>query len=280
MNIVESITELRNTIRDWRSSGETIACVPTMGNLHAGHLRLVREAQQHATRTVVSIFVNPTQFSPGEDYDAYPRTPEADVEMLQAVAADLLFRPQATEVFPAGSLTHVEVDGLSDDLCGRFRPGHFRGVATVVCKLLNMVQPDVALFGEKDRQQLEVIRRLVADLNLPVRIVGVPTLREPTGLAMSSRNAYLNADERQQACTLYRCLLQAKTALEVGERDYASIEAAAAESLCKEGFRTDYVAIRRAKDLALPFPDEREFVILAAAWLGRARLIDNISFCL
>ena len=277
MQIVESIPALRETVRRWRGNAETLSFVPTMGNLHAGHLRLVEEAKQLADRTVVSIFVNPTQFCAGEDFGAYPRTPERDADLLKAAGADLLFMPQDDEVYPAGAVTKVEVAGLSDELCGKFRPGHFRGVATVVCKLFNMVQPDVAVFGEKDWQQLTVIRRMAADLNLPLRIVGIPTLREPSGLAMSSRNAYLSAAEKRQATALYRCLSQAKAALEAGDRNFAGIEAAAAEFLLGEGFRTDYVAIRRAEDLALPTPDERSLIVLVAASLGRARLIDNIK---
>ncbi len=277
MQIVESIPALRETVRRWRGNAETLAFVPTMGNLHAGHLRLVEEAKQLADRTVVSIFVNPTQFCAGEDFGAYPRTPERDADLLKAAGADLLFMPQDDEVYPAGAVTKVEVAGLSDELCGKFRPGHFRGVATVVCKLFNMVQPDVAVFGEKDWQQLTVIRRMAADLNLPLRIVGIPTVREPSGLAMSSRNAYLSAAEKRQATALYRCLSQAKAALEAGDRNFAGIEAAAAEFLLGEGFRTDYVAIRRAEDLALPTPDERSLIVLVAASLGRARLIDNIK---
>jgi len=280
MQIVESIPALRETVRNWRTSGETVAFVPTMGNLHAGHLHLVEEARKLAKRVVVSIFVNPTQFCAGEDFGAYPRTPEEDADKLKGVGTDLLFMPDSGEVYPAEAVTVVEVQGISDDLCGKFRPGHFRGVATVVCKLFNMVQPDVALFGEKDWQQLLVIRRMVADLNLPLRIVGISTVREPSGLAMSSRNAYLSEDEKLRAAALYRSLSQAKAALMAGMRDYAAIEVASAEMLRGEGFRTDYFAIRRLEDLADPKADDRDFVILVAAWLGRARLIDNISICL
>ena len=280
MQIAESIAALRETIRYWRTLGETVAFVPTMGNLHAGHLRLVTAAKSHADRVVVSIFVNPTQFGVGEDFAAYPRTPEADTQKLREASADGLFLPQTDEVYPAGAATFVEVPGISDDLCGQFRPGHFRGVATVVCKLFNMVQPDVAVFGEKDWQQLTVIRRMVADLNLPVRIIGIPTVREPEGLAMSSRNAYLSEGEKQSATTLYRCLLAAKAALEAGGRDYESIAARQAEILHSAGFRVDYFAIRRLDDLALPTVDERNFVILVATKLGRTRLIDNIKLSL
>jgi pantoate--beta-alanine ligase len=277
MQLLESISALRETVRSWRCAGETVAFVPTMGNLHAGHLRLVDEAKQLADRVVVSIFVNPTQFCAGEDFGAYPRTPEDGAEKLRRAETDLLFMPNATEVYPKDAVTFVDVPGVSEDLCGKFRPGHFRGVATVVCKLFNMVQPDVAVFGEKDRQQLTVIRRMVADLNLSLRIVGIPTVRESNGLAMSSRNAYLSDEEKQRAAALYRSLLQAKAALEAGGREYLAIEKAQAEILRGEGFRADYFAIRRLDDLGLPAPDEHNLVILVAAWLGLARLIDNLS---
>ena len=280
MQTIESIPLLRETVHLWRMAGETVAFVPTMGNLHAGHLCLVEEAKQYADRVVVSIFVNPTQFSAGEDFAAYPRTPEDDAEKLREAGTDLLFMPRTEGVYAKGDITFVEVPGISDDLCGKFRPGHFRGVATVVCKLFNMVQPDVALFGEKDWQQLTVIRHMVADLNLALRIVGIPTVREPSGLAMSSRNAYLSDDEKQRAAALHRCLLASTSMLEAGVRDYAAIEAAQAETLRSEGFRVDYFAIRRLDDLTEPTPNDCNWVVLVAAWLGRARLIDNISLSL
>jgi len=280
MQIIATIPALRETIRSWRTFGDTVAFVPTMGNLHAGHLRLVEEARKLASRVVVSIFVNPTQFCAGEDFGAYPRTPEEDEDRLKGSGADLLFMPYADEVYPAGAVTVVEVPGVSDDLCGKFRPGHFRGVATVVCKLFNMVQPDVALFGEKDWQQLTVIRRMVVDLNLPLHVVGVPTVRESSGLAMSSRNAYLSGEEKQRATALHRSLLQAKAKLEAGMRDYPAIEAASVQMLQNEGFRIDYFTIRRLDDLTGPRTDDTDFVVLVAAWLGRARLIDNIRISL
>jgi len=280
MQTVTHLTDLREAIHHWRFNGETVVFVPTMGNLHAGHLHLVESAKLHADRVVVSIFVNPTQFSPGEDFNAYPRTPEDDTDKLHRTGADLLFMPQTDEVYQQGAATYVEVPGISDDLCGKFRPGHFRGVATVVLKLFNMVQPDVSLFGEKDWQQLTVIRRMVADLNMPVRIVGVPTVREPSGLAMSSRNAYLSEDEKQLAAVIYRSLLAAKSLLETGRRDYAAIEALQLELLHGEGFKADYFAIRRLDDLTKPSHEECKFIVLVAAWLGRARLIDNIKISL
>jgi pantoate--beta-alanine ligase len=279
MQTVEFIPDLRRIVRAWRAQGLSVAFVPTMGNLHAGHVRLIEEAKRQADRVAVSIFVNPTQFGPGEDFAAYPRTPEDDAGKLRAAGADLLFLPGTAELYPAdaAAMAFVEVPGLSDDLCGRFRPGHFRGVATVVCKLFNQVQPDVALFGEKDYQQLVIICRMVADLDIPVRIHGVPTVRESNGLAMSSRNGYLTTEERAQASLIYANLSEAAKALRRGERDFARIERERAESLAASGFQPDYFAIRRQDDLAPPEPDYRRLVILAAARLGRARLIDNLQ---
>jgi pantoate--beta-alanine ligase len=279
MRIVESNAALRQALRDWRTQGQTLAFVPTMGNLHAGHLRLVEAARALADRVAVSIFVNPTQFGPGEDFAAYPRTPAEDIEKLRGAGTDLVFLPPAAELYPAdpATLTYVEVPGLSDELCGRFRPGHFRGVATVVLKLFNLVQPDVAVFGEKDYQQLVIIRRLVADLALPLRIHGVPTVREPDGLALSSRNGYLAPEERARAALLHAELCAAAKALRGDERDFARIERERLEALRAHGFQPDYVAIRRPHDLAVPGPDDRNFVILAAARLGRTRLIDNVQ---
>lgn len=277
METVDTISRLREVLKSWRLAGETIAFVPTMGNLHEGHLTLVKEARKLARRVVVSIFVNPTQFSAGEDFGAYPRTPEEDADKLNGAGVDLLFLPDAAEIYPPGAATFVEVPGISEELCGAFRPGHFRGVATVVCKLFNMVQPDIALFGEKDWQQLTVIRRMAADLNIPVEIVGVPTVREAGGLAMSSRNGYLSVEEKNLAVTLYRCLRATQSALEAGGRDFPKLEAAQLDTLREAGFRPDYFAIRRLADLGEPAADEREFVVLAAAWLGKARLIDNLK---
>lgn len=275
MQLIKSIPVLRETLRSWRHVGEIVAFVPTMGNLHAGHLRLVEQARSMADRVVASIFVNPTQFSAGEDFGAYPRTPEADIEKLAVADVDLLFMPEADEIYPPNALSHVEVPGLSEQLCGAVRPGHFRGVATVVGKLFNLVQPDVALFGEKDWQQLVVIRRMVADLNFPVRIVGVPTVREADGLAMSSRNSYLSEDARRQASLLYQSLLAVQAELHAGRRDFADMEAEQLAVLQAAGFKPDYLAIRQL-DLSLPVEDAGEFVVLVAAWLGRARLIDNL----
>ena len=278
MQIVHGVSELRDQVRRWRRDGERIALVPTMGNLHAGHLKLVEEAHARAKRAVVSIFVNPLQFGPGEDFQSYPRTLAADQAKLQAVQADLLFAPSVEEMYPHGRdrVTRVDVPGLSAILDGEFRPGHFSGVATVVLKLLNIVQPDVALFGEKDYQQLLIVRRLVADLSLPVEIVGVPIVRAADGLAMSSRNQYLTSEQRQQAPLLHRTLGEIAAALCAGRRDFSRLEAEAVQKLSPQ-LRPDYVSIRAAQTLAAADADTRDFVVLAAAWLGKARLIDNIQ---
>jgi pantoate--beta-alanine ligase len=279
MKQANSIAELRAAVGEWRLAGCSVALVPTMGNLHVGHLQLLEAARHCADKAVVSSFVNPTQFGPNDDFDAYPRTPEADCEKLRQGGADLLFTPSGKEIYPPepSLAAYVEVPGLSDDLCGRFRPGHFRGVATIVCKLLNLVQPRIALFGEKDYQQLTIIRRMVDELNLPVEIRGVATVREPSGLAMSSRNAYLSPEETLQAAGLYRHLLEARERLAAGERRLAELEADFVDKLASAGFKPDYFAVRRLADLAQPNPDERELIILAAAWLGKARLIDNLK---
>ncbi len=278
MRVITSISELRQQRRDWLLAGERVAFVPTMGNLHAGHIKLVSEAKKVAARVVVSIFVNPLQFGAGEDLDSYPRTPQADQEKLSDAGADLLFLPAEAEVYPQGrsAVTRVEVPGLSEILCGASRPGHFSGVATVVTKLFNMVQPEFALFGEKDYQQLTVLRRMVDDLNMPLELIGIPTEREADGLAMSSRNGYLSTAERAEAPALYRLLQEIALELRNGRRDFATLEAEAEMKLQKLGWRCDYVSIRRAADLEPAAALDRELVILAAAYLGKARLIDNI----
>lgn len=277
MERIERLDPLRRRIAEWRRDGQRIAFVPTMGNLHPGHIALVREAGAHAGPVVASIFVNPLQFGPNEDLAAYPRTPERDAEMLADAGCDLLFTPAVETMYPRGQAdqTRVEVPGISDLLCGASRPGHFSGVATVVCKLFNMVQPDVALFGEKDFQQLLVIRRLVADLDMPIEILGVATVREADGLAMSSRNGYLSLGERLIAPELYRVLKAAGAALARGIAA-AQVEQEGMRALSAAGFRPDYVSVRRASDLAGPSRTDRDLVVLAAAYLGKARLIDNI----
>ncbi|MEF3075079.1 pantoate--beta-alanine ligase [Methylobacter sp. Wu1] len=278
MQKVTSASELRNVIAGWRSAGERIAFVPTMGNLHVGHLKLVSEARQKADRVVVSIFVNPTQFGAGEDFETYPRTEREDQEKLETVGADLLFLPPVSEMYMSDAKTVVSVAGLSELHCGTSRPGHFNGVATVVCKLFNLVQPDIALFGLKDFQQLAVIRTMVRDLNFPVEIIGVDTVREPSGLAMSSRNGYLSTEEIKAAPKLYESLRMARDAVLSGKQAYADIEIRAMLSLREAGFQPDYFSICRSNDLKKAEAEDKDLVILAAAKLGRTRLIDNIYF--
>lgn len=283
MERVEQLQALRERRLEWWRAGHRVALVPTMGNLHAGHLALVRAAARRAERVVATVFVNPLQFGAGEDLGSYPRTLERDAAMLHEAGCSLLFAPCEAEVYPRGrgGQTFVEVPGLSRELCGASRPGHFRGVATVVAKLFNMVQPDVALFGEKDFQQLLVIRRMTADLDLPVEIVSVPTVREADGLAMSSRNGYLSRAERTIAPELHQTLVAAEARLRCGAV-IGEVEQAAKDRLATAGFAPDYVSVRRRCDLAPPkrgAADSQDgaLVILAAAWLGRARLIDNIA---
>ena len=281
MKVIADLGELRTQLAPWRG-GAGLAFVPTMGNLHEGHLTLVRKAAKLADRVAVSIFVNPLQFGAGEDFAGYPRTFERDRALLEGEGVDLLFAPTAALMYPrpADEQTRVEVPAISDLLCGASRPGHFVGVATVVCKLFNMVQPDVALFGQKDYQQLAVIRRMTEDLNIPVRIVGVPTVRESDGLAMSSRNGYLSAEERARAPALYRALQDTAAVLRAGSRDFAELEGQAANTLQAAGLRPDYFSVRRASDLLPAQPTDRQLVVLAAAYLGRARLIDNLEVTL
>ncbi|MCL7420315.1 MAG: pantoate--beta-alanine ligase [Methylobacter sp.] len=278
MQKVTSVSELRDTIAKWRSAGKHIAFVPTMGNLHAGHLQLVGEAGKKADRVVVSIFVNPTQFGVGEDFETYPRTECEDQEKLATAGADLLFLPPVSEMYVPDAKTIVSVVGLSELYCGASRPGHFNGVATVVCKLFNMVQPDIALFGLKDFQQLVVIRTMVRDLDFPVEIVGVDTVREASGLAMSSRNGYLSVEEIKVAPKLYESLCMARDAILTGDRPYADIENRAMLFLREAGFQPDYFAVCRSTDLSKAQIEDRDLVILAAAKLGRTRLIDNVYF--
>ncbi len=281
MELIEEVAGLRRQVAEWRRGGERVALVPTMGNLHAGHLALVNEARSLADRTLVSIFVNPLQFGPKEDFGAYPRTMERDRELLEAEDTDLLFAPPVQAVFPRGQekQARVEVPGLSDILCGASRPGHFVGVATVVCKLLNMAQPDLALFGEKDFQQLLVIQRMVEDLCLPVDIRGMATVREPDGLAMSSRNGYLSSEERSRAPELYRSLCRAVDRLRDGV-SAGEVEQRGCDELAANGLRPDYFSVRRARDLRPALDREPDLVVLAAAYLGKARLIDNLRLAL
>jgi pantoate--beta-alanine ligase len=276
--VVSAAADVRRVLDGLRRRGQRIGFVPTMGNLHAGHLRLVQEARRHADAVAVSIYVNPLQFGRNEDFDAYPRTPEQDRQALEALGVELLFLPGEREIYPRGleATTRVEVPGVGEILCGAFRPGHFRGVATVVARLFHLVQPDVALFGKKDYQQLLIIRLMVADLGLPVEIVDVETVREPDGLALSSRNRYLSAEERLRAPRLYAALRAARQRLLAGGGVEAT-EAAALQELSAAGLRPDYVGVRRQHDLGAPQAGDRRLVILAAAWLGRTRLIDNLE---
>ncbi|TDQ84563.1 pantothenate synthetase [Dongia mobilis] len=273
--IVHRVADLRAQIHAWRAGGETIGLVPTMGALHDGHLSLVAAARRDNTRTVATIFVNPTQFAPHEDLAAYPRDPAGDAAKLGAASCDLLFAPEIGEMYPDGFATSVAVSGLTRHLCGATRPGHFGGVATIVTKLLLQALPDRAYFGEKDFQQLQVIRRLVRDLDIPVKVVGVPTLREADGLAMSSRNRYLSAEDRTMAAQLPRTLRESAARIASGG-EVAPILADAAAALRAAGFTTiDYIELCDAETLqpiAGPAPGARLFV---AAWLGRTRLIDN-----
>ncbi|MBW8841681.1 MAG: pantoate--beta-alanine ligase [Sphingomonadales bacterium] len=273
MQIVHHLPDLRRAVASLRSDGAKVALVPTMGALHAGHMALVDAARATGAKVVASIFVNPRQFAPNEDLSRYPRPAEADKALLVAHGCDLLWMPGVDDMYPAGFATNVSVSGVSDGLDGAARPGHFDGVATVVTKLFNQVRPDTAFFGEKDFQQLAVIRRLVVDLDMGLEIVGVPTVREADGLALSSRNIYLSPDERARAVALPRALAEAKRAIEAGERDWP---AAAMASLADAGFVTDYVELVDAASLADPQPGRRRR-LLAAARLGTTRLIDNLD---
>ncbi|MCG9964462.1 pantoate--beta-alanine ligase [Shewanella cutis] len=273
------IDDIRTQVRAWRAKGETVAFVPTMGNLHQGHITLVKEAAKKCDHVVASIFVNPMQFGQNEDLDAYPRTLEADSQALTAAGAELLFTPTPAVIYPKGlaQQTYVEVPGISDVLCGASRPGHFRGVSTIVCKLFNIVQPDVAFFGNKDYQQLLVIRTMVEDLSLPIEIIGIDTIREASGLAMSSRNGYLTVEEKAAAPALKKAI----DAMAQGIKQGISIEQVTEEakaSLTAAGFTPDYLEVRHADTLAKAETQDKALVILAAAYLGKARLIDNLRF--
>ncbi|MDH3886015.1 MAG: pantoate--beta-alanine ligase [Desulfobacterales bacterium] len=279
MRTLASVKDVRKTISDWRLAGERIAFVPTMGDLHQGHLALVRHALTRAPHVVVSIFVNPTQFGPGEDFDAYPRTLESDQEKLQREGVELLFAPSVETLYPGGTeeTTRVDVPQVSRGLCDDFRPGHFTGVATVVARLFNLVQPDVAVFGEKDYQQLAVIRRMVQDLCWPIDIDGVQTVREADGLAMSSRNRYLSAEERKLAPVLYQTLCEVAEQARAQQQSCRVLERQAMKKLEAAGFSPGYVDIRHAETLRLVETGELPARVLAAARLGKARLIDNIA---
>lgn len=278
MRTVSGGRELGAVVQRWRAAGEAIALLPTMGDLHAGHMALVHEARRRAARVVVSIFVNPLQFDDAADFQAYPRNPKADSAALAEAGVDMLFAPAAQEIYPRGVQqgTRIQVPVLSEVLCGAFRPGHFTGMATIVGILFNLVRPDLAVFGEKDYQQLLIVRRMVEDLRLGVQVVGIRTVREADGLALSSRNRYLDADERRRAPELYRVLCALRDRVLAGARDYAALEAEGVQRLAAAGLRPEYVSIRRAEDLAEAGAQDRRLRALAAAWLGKARLIDNL----
>ena len=272
MQVIATIAELRA-----RLVGELdIAFVPTMGNLHEGHLSLMRLAREHRGCVVASVFVNPLQFGPGEDFDRYPRTLEADCAKLQGLA-DVVFAPSVNEMYPAQQTVFIEPPPVADQLDGASRPGHFRGMATVVLKLLNIVRPQVALFGKKDYQQLHIIRQMVAQLNMPVRIVGGETVRAADGLALSSRNQYLSETERVEAAFLYRTLQSLRQSIRQDERDFERLQQQAVENLAARGWAVDYVAVRNQSDLLPASPVQSKLVILAAARLGNTRLLDNVE---
>jgi pantoate--beta-alanine ligase len=278
MQVVTSKDELRELMLDWHDHDDHVALVPTMGNLHAGHMQLVELAREHAERVVVSVYVNPTQFGDGEDFEDYPRTLERDTRRLKKHGADVLFIPDDETVYPFGHdcATVVSVPGLTENFCGASRPGHFDGVTTVVARLFALVQPDVAVFGQKDYQQQLVIRYMAEDMSLPTRIITAETVRDEDGLALSSRNQYLTDEERAKAAELHAMLDEIGAALQSGKRDFEELEDAGIARLEKAGFEIDYVAIRRASNLAVPDRDCDELVALAAAQLGKARLIDNV----
>ena len=284
LRVVRELDELRTGLDQYRADGQRIALVPTMGNLHAGHMALVQSARKHGDLVIATIFVNPFQFAPNEDFDTYPRTFDSDVAQLAENGCDVVFAPDGNDVYPRGpeTITRVSVPELGDILCGASRPGFFRGVATVVSILLNMVQPHVAIFGEKDYQQLLIIRRMAADLRMRVDIESVATVREADGLAMSSRNGYLSAEERACAPALYRTLSDARDALLVGDSDFAAVRLQALEQLKRAGFKPDYFELKQRLDLSPVqvngVPGNGDLILLAAASLGSARLIDNLAF--
>ena len=280
MQIATTIAEVREKVLEWRSAGRKVGFVPTMGNLHDGHLALCRLARKVTRHYVVSAFVNPMQFGPNEDFNHYPRTLEKDEDLLRSVQCDLLYRPVAEEIYPNGLLNavRVEVPGLTDILCGESRPGHFEGVASVVNRLLNIVQPHVAVFGEKDFQQLAIVRRMVDELKIPVNIVGAPTVRTTDGLAMSSRNQYLSDDERALAPRMYEELCKVAEAIELGQGSLSEImqlESKARAALTADGFTVDYFSAVSVNTLRKPSISESDLVVMCAARLGKARLIDN-----
>lgn len=277
MLTLSEIAPIRTIVSQWKQAGKTVGFVPTMGNLHDGHLALIATARQHADHVVASIFVNPAQFGPGEDFASYPRTLAEDTRKLTAAHTDVLFAPAVEEIYPDKNQTWVDVDNLGEFLCGASRPGHFRGVTTVVSKLFNIVQPDLACFGEKDYQQLAIIQRMTRDLNFPIRIIKVPTVREADGLALSSRNSYLTESERSLAPSIHATLHSIRESVLAGNRDYAQLAEMARKTLDGLGFATDYIEIVNADSLETARPEDTRLVIAAAARLSKTRLIDNVS---
>ncbi|KPH91099.1 pantoate--beta-alanine ligase [Pseudoalteromonas undina] len=279
MQSITEIKSLRSQIKAWRQAGLSVALIPTMGNLHRGHFSLVEKAKTLADKVVVSIFVNPMQFGANEDLDSYPRTLDADKQGLADLETDILFIPSVETIYPngLGAQSFVDVPGISMGYCGGSRPGHFKGVATVVTKLFNLVQPDYACFGEKDFQQLQVVKTMATDLSIPVEIIGVPTMREVSGLAMSSRNGYLSTEERQTAPVLFNTLKHCAQQLENGNKDFATLESEAKSALEDAGLKPDYFSIAQRDTLKAATLEDTRFVILAAAFLGSVRLIDNIQ---
>ena len=275
MRLIHSVAELRAQLAQERA----IAFVPTMGNLHEGHIELVRMAKQRGSCVVVSIFVNPLQFGPNEDFDKYPRTLDADCAKLQGLA-DVVFAPSVDDMYPEQQTLYVEPPPIANELCGAFRPGHFRGMATVVLKLFNLVQPQIAIFGKKDYQQLAIIRQMVTQFNLPIEIVGAETARAADGLALSSRNQYLSTEERTEAVQMHRTLAEVANELNAGAKDLARIELKASQALANRGWQVEYVAIRSQNGLIQPVATEQKLVVIAAARLGKTRLIDNLEVCL
>tara|TARA_R110002096_G_scaffold65006_1_gene158249 strand:- start:30412 stop:31260 length:849 start_codon:yes stop_codon:yes gene_type:complete len=275
--VVETKQELEEQLAEWRQQGDHVALVPTMGNLHAGHVSLVELAREHAERVVVSVFVNPTQFGDDEDFEEYPRTLEKDTRRLKTVSADLIFAPSVETMYPFGlkDATTVSVPRITEKFCGKSRPGHFDGVTTVVARLFGLIRPDVAIFGQKDFQQQLVIRHMCLDLSLPIKIVTAETVRDTDGLALSSRNLYLTPEERATAPMLHKILDVVGDELQSGKRNYDELETASIARLSDAGFDVDYFSIRRAENLEMPDRDSDDLVILVAARLGNARLIDN-----
>ena len=277
-----SVTELHQYVQHWKDHGQSIAFIPTMGNLHAGHMSLIEKGQSLSDRTICSIFVNPMQFGPNEDWDHYPRTLDKDIALLEAIGCDLVYLPTASELYPEGleRISHVQVTDLTDHYEGAHRPGHFTGVATVVLKLFNIVKPDVSVFGKKDYQQYRVISKMVEDFNLDVQIIGQETTREESGLATSSRNQYLDGAQKEQAALIYQVLQRTAQQIDKGDRDFEMLQARAIEDLQQAGFKTDYFCICNADNLRPATTEDRDLVILVTAAIGQTRLLDNIEISL